>query len=47
MDHRDVAIFKSKPSGFQGSTVLTKFFLVPVPIEIGIEAVELLKISDF
>ena len=22
MDHRDVAIFKNKPSGFQGSTVL-------------------------
>jgi len=36
MDHRDVAIFKNKPSGFEGITFLTKSFHVPVSIEIGV-----------
>jgi len=36
MDHRDLAIFKNKLSGFGGYTSLTKSFPVPVPIEIGV-----------
>ena len=38
MDHRDVAIFKNKTSGFHEGSFLTKSFLVPVPIEIGVRA---------
>ena len=36
MDHRDVAIFKNKPSGFDGSSFSTKSFHVSVSIEIGV-----------
>ncbi len=42
MDHRDVAIFKNKPSGFDGSSFSTKSFHVPVSIEIGV----MLKTKD-
>jgi len=43
MDHRDVAIFENNPSGFHVSAFLTKSFLVPVPIEIGVSSANIVK----